>query len=275
MNQNRYFELNIGTGVVNIDNDQDFINLTELFRISDKGSNFAPAQWLRLPSTEELVVAAMTKLNVESSHIIQTRRGRKGGTWVHPTMAIAYAGYLDPILQIEMSEAYRRYLSGDVEMAAEIADRNLSEEDKIKLGARLLAKTNDRMFRKVSATLQCTTPEHYKDGRHAIRDALFDGVNLRLVTNTSADGIIRDNMEYDQNILEAIVMKRLELLISNSQNIAKLKVVGGNTTKMCAAYSAIATQVRMATQGVGAKRSIDSLSWLYEKNLKTAQSNTL
>lgn len=274
MSQNRFFALTLAAGDVHIDNEQDLINLTEIFNAAGSPANQGPAQWKRLPSTEALLIAAQQKLNVELSHILITKRGGRGGTWAHPTVALAYAGYLDAGIQIEMSEAYRRYLSADAEMAVEIAERNLSDEQKIWLGARLLSKQNEQSFRKVVSTLG-GKGEDFRLARHALRRGLFQTQNLRLVTNTQKDEIIKDHLGYGQNLLEALAMQRLETLIEYPQNIKRLDIKKQGISTVCAAFEAIGSQVRMGAVGVPMKTQIPSISQMFNRNLKSYQINAL
>jgi len=54
-----------------------------------------PAQWLRLPDTERYVAALCDFLNVGKSQIIKTKRGKNGGTWLHPRLAVLFARWCD------------------------------------------------------------------------------------------------------------------------------------------------------------------------------------
>lgn len=54
-----------------------------------------PAQWLRLPETEAYVKELCGFLNLEKSQIIKTRRGKHGGTWLHPKLAVSFARWCD------------------------------------------------------------------------------------------------------------------------------------------------------------------------------------
>ena len=56
--------------------------------------NRDPSQWLRTQFAIELV-ELITSITC-GAHIIETHRGRWGGTWVIPNLAIAYAKYLSP-----------------------------------------------------------------------------------------------------------------------------------------------------------------------------------
>lgn len=49
-------------------------------------------EWLRLTSTEEYVTALE---KVGFSHLLEAQRGRTGGTWAHPKLAVRFARWLD------------------------------------------------------------------------------------------------------------------------------------------------------------------------------------
>lgn len=53
-----------------------------------------PANWLSLPSTDSYIDSMSRALNVGKSDIIKTSRGRNGGTWLHPKLAVAFARWL-------------------------------------------------------------------------------------------------------------------------------------------------------------------------------------
>ena len=54
-----------------------------------------PYEWLRLPDTEAYLAALARQLNSgESRNLIRTARGRSGGTWLHPKLAVPFARWL-------------------------------------------------------------------------------------------------------------------------------------------------------------------------------------
>lgn len=62
-------------------------------------------------------------LNTEASRIYKTTRGKHGGTYAHWKIALAYAQYLSHELHERILETYARVESGDVTLAAEIAEK--------------------------------------------------------------------------------------------------------------------------------------------------------
>lgn len=52
--------------------------------------------WLANAETKQYVQALAAALNTrDSGDLIQSRRGRRGGTWLHPKLAVAFARWLD------------------------------------------------------------------------------------------------------------------------------------------------------------------------------------
>lgn len=52
--------------------------------------------WLANADTKQYVQALAAALNTrDSGDLIQSRRGRGGGTWLHPKLAVAFARWLD------------------------------------------------------------------------------------------------------------------------------------------------------------------------------------
>lgn len=62
-------------------------------------------------------------LKVSATHVYKTTRGKHGGTFAHWQIALAYAKYLSHELHMRVNETYMRAQSGDVTLAAEIAEK--------------------------------------------------------------------------------------------------------------------------------------------------------
>ena len=78
-------------------------------------SDFAGEGW-------EFVEFIAKNLNLHAAHIYKTTRGKHGGTFAHWQIALAYAKYLSHELHMRVNETYMRAQSGDVTLAAEIAE---------------------------------------------------------------------------------------------------------------------------------------------------------
>lgn len=67
-----------------------WINATDVAKQFGK----EPHEWLRLPETKGYL-AAMAKSGI-FPELTRTARGRHGGTWLHPKLAVAFARWLSP-----------------------------------------------------------------------------------------------------------------------------------------------------------------------------------
>ena len=73
-----------------------FISLTDMWRAQGSPDARRPNDWLALATTVELFSVLAKELNAEISGIYKTRKGKGGGTFGIPKLAIAYAEYLSP-----------------------------------------------------------------------------------------------------------------------------------------------------------------------------------
>ena len=53
-----------------------------------------PVNWLELQSTDSYMVAMSIALKVDKSDLLEIKKGRNGGTWFHPKLAVAFARWL-------------------------------------------------------------------------------------------------------------------------------------------------------------------------------------
>ncbi|WP_025126477.1 KilA-N domain-containing protein [Pseudomonas sp. PH1b] len=73
-------------------NSDGWINATDVAKRFGK----RPVEWLRLPESIKYMEALARHLNVgESHHLVRTSKGRAGGTWLHPKLAVSFARWLD------------------------------------------------------------------------------------------------------------------------------------------------------------------------------------
>lgn len=108
------------------DDGHGFLSLNDIWGLAEKPASKAPSDWKRLPTTRDLISAA--NQNMGKSHIkpkntdnsaIYTKRGKGGGTYAHPVLALAYAEYLEASLGVEVREVYLRFRGGDPLLADE------------------------------------------------------------------------------------------------------------------------------------------------------------
>lgn len=87
-------------------------SLTTMWEACGRPDGQNPAQWMRLPQAEQVMEALARMLNVEKSHIYDSRRGRDGGTWAHWQIATVYAHYLSPHFYLWWNEQARAHIEG-------------------------------------------------------------------------------------------------------------------------------------------------------------------
>lgn len=100
---------------VTIREDAERLNLTDMWKASGSPRNARPADWLRLPTTRRLLAFLAEDLEVEESHLCETRRGRDvggGATWAHWKIGLAYAADLSPSFKSWSLEVVRAHMQG-------------------------------------------------------------------------------------------------------------------------------------------------------------------
>ena len=90
-----------------IETDKDGnVSLTDLWKASGCIPNKEVKDWIRLGSTESYIKSASRFLKVENSHLIKIKRGKGGGTFAHPHVAIEYAQYLSTDLAVFINNVF-------------------------------------------------------------------------------------------------------------------------------------------------------------------------
>ena len=113
-------------------------------------------------------------------------------------MAVAYAGYLDPKLEIEVLNTWLRYRSGDATLADEILQR-ASEEDNKWAGMRALARAQ-RVSYTNTLKQHAVAGAGYSECTDSIYRALFDGraVEIRRQRELPVRANLRDHFSTDE-----------------------------------------------------------------------------
>ena len=121
--------------------------LDDLWQLARGRPSKAPKYWRRSPVVIGLIQELAKKVRISDlkenkleTPIIYSKRGRGNeGTFAHPILAAAYAGYLSPKLEIEVREIWLRFRAGDATLADEILQRATAEENRW-AGARALSR---------------------------------------------------------------------------------------------------------------------------------------
>mgnify|MGYP000923730679 CR=1 FL=1 len=89
-------------------NADGWINATEAAKRFGK----EPHEWLRLPETKSYL-SAMAKSGI-FPELTRTARGRSGGTWLHPKLAVAFARWLSADFAVWCDLQIDALIHGDV-----------------------------------------------------------------------------------------------------------------------------------------------------------------
>lgn len=124
------------------------ICLDDLWVAAGAGTGKKPRFWRQTEGFKVLEKALQEKVGNPNinGEVIFARRGRGAkGTYAHPILAAAYAGYLDTDLEIEMREVWLRYRSGDAALADDILERASAEENH-RVGVRALSRAQRNAY---------------------------------------------------------------------------------------------------------------------------------
>lgn len=197
--------------------EQGRVCLDDLWVAARTSSGRKPSYWRLTEGFKALKRVLQKKVGNPdvNGEVVCARRGRgQKGTYAHPILAAAYAGYLDPHLEIEMRDVWLRYRSGDATLADEILQRATQEANHW-AGVRALVRSGRRAYTDVLKAhgvkdrgyMECTEAVylHLLGGRsYQIRSA------LRLKPKTN----LREHLDADKlaYILaaEALSAERIE-----------------------------------------------------------------
>jgi len=185
----------------------DYICLNDLWRAAGSPENRTPYEWLRLPQTKELSKEVDSDINTGLSRIL-AERGRYGGTYAIPTLALSYAKYLSPKLHLQVNETYLRARAGDVTLAEEIVERAPLDDQK-----RHLARVTGMVAR---ADYTRVLKEHGVEGygyglcTNAVYKGLFDmeAKQIREAAGLPAKANVRKHMTTER-LVDVMFAERL------------------------------------------------------------------
>lgn len=161
---------------------QGRIRLDDLWVAAGQKAGKAPKFWRVTQGYKALLGALRQKVGIpnHSADLIEAARGRgSGGTYAHPILAAAYAGYLDPQLEVEVREVWLRYRAGDATLADEILQR-ATDEANYWAGIRALARSGRTKFTDVLKHHGVTGKEGYMGCTEAVYQALLGGKSYEI-----------------------------------------------------------------------------------------------
>ena len=198
-------------------------NLNDIWLLARAPETRAPKHWRGQKAVKKLIDELQKKVtvdylkrNTQNISVIYARKGRGNeGTFAHPILAAAYAGYLSPKLEIETREIWLRYRSGDPSLADEILQRATPEGNEW-AGTRALGRAKRLEF---TAVLQAHGVAGSGYGRctNAVYTGLFDATADQLKAAkgvTTKSGSVRDKMDTDELVsvmfAESLSKKRIQ-----------------------------------------------------------------
>lgn len=172
-----------------------------------------PSDW-SIEAGADFIEFVANNLNTQKAGIYKTTRVKGGGTFAHWQIALAYAKYLSPELHMQVNEVYARYKTGDVTLAADIADR-ASPEDTLWLARRVQGKVVRNGF---TDTLRDhgVTGKGYAQCTDAINRHIVGGtaVQVRKERGLKKQETLRDSMSIHElvatSMAEIVSTKRID-----------------------------------------------------------------
>jgi len=199
-----------------------YVCLDDLWKAAKAKESKQPKHWRTtavakalIAELQKKVTAGYLKQDKLNIPVVYAKIGRgSSGTFAHPIIAAAYAGYLSPKLEIEVREVWLRFRSGDATLADEILQRASAEANRW-AGARAISRSQ-------RVTYTDTLKKHYVTGRGYME--CTEAVYVKLVGGKShqiraARGLesmvnVRDNLSTAElsfvMAAEALAAERIE-----------------------------------------------------------------
>ncbi|OHD05587.1 KilA-N domain-containing protein [Sphingopyxis sp. RIFCSPHIGHO2_12_FULL_65_19] len=162
------------------------ILLDDIWTLAQAKQTKAPKFWQMGQAAKALINALNFKVrnsNLNGDGVCEPIYAKRGqgqkGTYAHPILAAAYAGYLDPNLEIEVREVWLRYRAGDSTLADEILQRASAEANKW-AGLRALSRSQRSGYTDVLKAHGVTGKEGYMACTEAVYVHLLGGKSWEL-----------------------------------------------------------------------------------------------
>lgn len=193
-------------GSVIQEDERGWICLDDLWSLAKAKPTQKPKHWKAGRAAIDLGKALLKKVRnsdrfpfKSNKSVIYAKRGRgNAGTYAHPIMAAAYAGYLDPRLEVEMREVWLRYRAGDASLADDILQRATAEANQW-AGIRALSRARRRGY---TDTLKAhgVVAKGYMECTEALYIHLLGGrsYQLRASMNLKPKANLRDHLPSDK-----------------------------------------------------------------------------
>ena len=135
------------------EDDRGNLRLDDIWALAANPSAKSPLKWRSSRAAKALISELQKRITTDALkrkapnfQIIYSPVGSLlTGTFGHPILAAAYAGFLSPKLEIEVREIWLRFRSGDVTLADEILERATAEENRW-VGVRALSRSQRKSY---------------------------------------------------------------------------------------------------------------------------------
>lgn len=199
--------------------------LTDLWIASGSDKSKKPAKWQETVDAKAFIKATCKILNILETDIIDTKRGKSGGSYGHKQILLEYAQYLSPELGVVVNEVYFQRMEEEKNPQLAIDRAVKTWEKKGKTPEWISTRLNGKAARLVFTH---TLSSHgvkgigFKDCTNAIYKPLWGGTAalVRVKKNLPEKSNTRENM----TTTELLAVSLAESLASD--NINKHEIFG-------------------------------------------------
>ncbi len=196
-------------------------NLNDIWVLAKAANSRLPKEWTKKPPSKRLAAELQKKVtnrrlkeNTSNIPVLYAKRGRGNeGTYAHPVLAAAYAGYLSPKLEIETREVWLRFRAGDATLADEILQKASPEANEW-AAKRAIGRAVRNLYTGELDKRGVRKHEHFAACTNETYKGLFDKTASQLKTERNVVGSLRDSMSLKEIAFlaasEALSIERME-----------------------------------------------------------------
>lgn len=135
------------------EDDRGNLRLDDIWKLAGEKVRKSPSGWRMTRQARELIAELQQRITTDNVgrglpnfRVVYEPVGTASdGTYAHPILAAAYAGFLSPKLEIEVREIWLRFRSGDASLADEILQKATAEENR-RVGIRALGRSQRKSY---------------------------------------------------------------------------------------------------------------------------------
>lgn len=236
------------------------VNLTDLWKISGSQKKDEPDRWYRLDSSKDFISVVATNLKTPEMGVWISKRGNGGGTFSHWQIALAYAKWISPEFHMEVNTIFMQYQNGDPKIAMDVM-KNIPKAYRSQSLTKIASKASFHRFEALLVDRGVVDQGGLYNKRHfmnAMYRALYskDAVELRedlslahrenvkeslpdnelkyisLIENTVCDVVEEDASIYGYTpVMSVLVKVALDVSEFRQKTISRQKIVQTNLLK--------------------------------------------